>query len=665
VLCDEERGVFRQTRFAPYLEFQKAPRAALGDVLRVHEWAYVNHVIAAAKALPASELRELDGDTTISAGSWEAALRAAGAGIAAVDSVVSGRSRNAFCAVRPPGHHAGPDGIAGDPNNSCGKSLGFCLLNNVAVAAAYAMHVHRDKIRRVAILDFDVHHGDGTESIVRCLKPRTVVSTLTSSFCTGTLKALQYKPWLGDNDSNHVLLASVHGFDGQFFPATGKTDLKRTVFDESNPLKNLNQAPFEYSYKRKEDRAEKARTADEKSKVVFHKPFLNLGLGKRQKLKWRRAWRDCILPRVLAMRPDLIFMSAGFDGHHRDTINNGFLGLEEDDYAWLTNATMRVANVCCNGRVVSMLEGGYRIQGGPASPFARSAAAHVQALCDTPSAVKWNTAEANIDTELDNNADSNLPLADNLFGDTSDLFSSPAVVPALTAKKRSRSSDPIPSDLHEVRGNGSSNGGSSSRVGQSDRVLFTEPVPAPATEVKFAASAVGGPVSVSNPQGGFKFSSAPLLPTPNSVGTGTDSFVNFFTTANNPSPFAFASAPPPEGDLLKLLVERGRGGNGGEPASATKKNEKYTEDPQVKTIFSRTGSASKKVFNSWNPPLAASTPTFGASSGAGSGSSTDGNSSEARHALSLADLQPVDISDAENSLEGASTARKRARTSSN
>jgi len=292
----------------------------------------------------------------------------------------------------------------------------------------------------------------------------------------------------------------VHGFDGQFFPATGKTDLKRTVFDESNPLKNLNQAPFEYSYKRKEDRAEKARTADEKSKVVFHKPFLNLGLGKRQKLKWRRAWRDCILPRVLAMRPDLIFMSAGFDGHHRDTINNGFLGLEEDDYAWLTNATMRVANVCCNGRVVSMLEGGYRIQGGPASPFARSAAAHVQALCDTPSAVKWNTAEANIDTELDNNADSNLPLADNLFGDTSDLFSSPAVVPALTAKKRSRSSDPIPSDLHEVRGNGSSNGGSSSRVGQSDRVLFTEPVPAPATEVKFAASAVGGPVSVSNPR---------------------------------------------------------------------------------------------------------------------------------------------------------------------
>jgi ankyrin repeat protein len=160
VLTSPSLGILRSVEFAPGLLRwdEDSKRAALGDILRVHDWPYVRRVISACEAVPdlPSEIRHLDGDTAISRGTWAAALAAAGAACTAVDEVVAGRARHAFCAVRPPGHHAGPSGVVTSGRDPHG-SHGFCLLNNIAIAAAYAMTVYRGQgINRVAILDFDV-----------------------------------------------------------------------------------------------------------------------------------------------------------------------------------------------------------------------------------------------------------------------------------------------------------------------------------------------------------------------------------------------------------------------------------------------------------------------------------------------------------------------------
>ena len=161
VLLDEGTGTLRSTRLASSgVTFAEAPMAEMGDVLRVHEWPYVAEFQRKCDKLDGEELDSLDGDTTLSRRTFEAALRAAGSACAAIDAVMSGKAENAFCAVRPPGHHAGPSGLVPD----C-ASHGFCFLNNVAIAAGYALTRHRDAIKRVAIVDFDVHHGNGTEAV--------------------------------------------------------------------------------------------------------------------------------------------------------------------------------------------------------------------------------------------------------------------------------------------------------------------------------------------------------------------------------------------------------------------------------------------------------------------------------------------------------------------
>ncbi len=131
------------------LDRRQAPAAEMADLLRVHPQAHIDRVRA---AVPESGRRGIDPDTVLSPGSWEAALRAAGATTAAVDAVMAGEAANAFCAVRPPGHHAEPD-----------RAMGFCLFNNVAVGALRAHQVHG--CERVAVIDFDVHHGNGTQAM--------------------------------------------------------------------------------------------------------------------------------------------------------------------------------------------------------------------------------------------------------------------------------------------------------------------------------------------------------------------------------------------------------------------------------------------------------------------------------------------------------------------
>jgi acetoin utilization deacetylase AcuC-like enzyme len=229
---------------------------------------------------------EIDADTSMSPGTLEAALRAVGAAAQAVDEVMAGKVRNAFSAMRPPGHHA-----------ERAQAMGFCFFNNVAIAARHAQQAHGAE--RVAIVDWDVHHGNGTQDIF----------------------------W-GDPS---VLYCSTH--EMPLYPGTGATS-ERGEHD-----------------------------------TIVNAPLRAGDGGER----FREAFETVILPRVEAFRADLILISAGFDAHWRDPVAN--LQLTEADFAWATRKLMAIADRRCGGRVVSLLEGGYDLEG-----LARSVAAHVKAL---------------------------------------------------------------------------------------------------------------------------------------------------------------------------------------------------------------------------------------------------------------------------------------------
>ena len=273
------------------LDRRDAPLAALGDI----ELAHDRMLIAAIRGLGdqlADDIRaggpthvQIDPDTAMNVHTWNAALRAAGAAIAATDSVIAGEMENAFCAVRPPGHHA-----------EHAKAMGFCFFNNIAIAAKYALARHG--LERVAIVDFDVHHGNGTEDIVR-----------------------------GDE---RILMVSF--FQHPFYPYSGA--------DHQAP--NLVNLPV---------------------------PAYTKGMDIRELIE--QAW----IPRLEAFKPEMIFISAGFDAHREDDL--GQLGLVEQDYAWITERIKNVARRHAKGRIVSSLEGGYNL-----SALGRSVEAHIRVLAD-------------------------------------------------------------------------------------------------------------------------------------------------------------------------------------------------------------------------------------------------------------------------------------------
>jgi len=453
VLVDPSRGILRAD--APWsrsLRWADQPGevspCAMSDVLRVHDWPYVRRIESVCAALPPDDdaIGRLDADTAVSRGTYCAALAAAGAVVHAVDAVMSGAARNAFCAVRPPGHHAGPRGVvpsAVDPNGS----HGFCLLNNVAIGAAYAMAVHRKQVRKVAILDFDVHHGNGTEACVVGACPRTVRVPFSTGLSEGVQVYHTWKPWRGADDGDRVLFISVqgvgpkaHGVDAYVYPGSGAThDSKRDAaaaaaaaeteggngeaaagVPAAAPEANGNgPAPMDAS----DDHgaaatpvpaaaaaAAGAGAAEEDPEGEFRGAIpapadaapadgprvIDVGIpgpGFHPAL-WRRAWRDKALPALANFAPDLVLVSAGFDAHRKDDINFRYVGATEADFEWLTDQIVQVANGCCAGRVVSVLEGGYNLRGrGASSAFARSVAAHVRAMAE-PNFEAWDAGEA-------------------------------------------------------------------------------------------------------------------------------------------------------------------------------------------------------------------------------------------------------------------------------
>ncbi len=261
----------------------QAPRAPIEALTRVHP---ADYVAAIEQASPRQGRVRVDQDTSMSPGTWEAALRSSGGAVFAVDEVLSGKVQNAFVATRPPGHHA-----------EVATPMGFCFFNNAAVAARHAQAVHGAE--RVAIVDFDVHHGNGTQDIF----------------------------WADKT----VLYASTHEMPA--YPGTGALG-ERGEYDQ-----------------------------------IVNAP-LRAGDGSET---FREAFDVAILPRVEAFSPDLIIISAGFDAHYRDPLGN--LKLREEDFAWATRRLMAIAQRRCQNRVVSLLEGGYDLEG-----LARSVAAHVAAL---------------------------------------------------------------------------------------------------------------------------------------------------------------------------------------------------------------------------------------------------------------------------------------------
>lgn len=265
------------------LEWIEARAASVDELQLVHPPAFVETITDLS---PATGFARIDADTAMSPGSFEAALRAAGSVCQAVDMVMAGEADNAFCAVRPPGHHAEPE-----------RAMGFCLFSNVAIGAAYALAKHG--LARAAVIDFDVHHGNGTQA------------------------AFWHNPGL--------FYASTH--QAPHYPGTGYAD-------ETGAHGNVLNMPLP------------AGTPGDAIVGVYETQ---------------------ILPAVLAFAPDIIFISAGFDGHINDPLAD--FGLENQHYERLTRGILDVAKKCGHGRVISALEGGYNLQA-----LADASAIHVQAL---------------------------------------------------------------------------------------------------------------------------------------------------------------------------------------------------------------------------------------------------------------------------------------------
>ena len=268
------------------LDVRSAPLARIESLSLAHESHYVLELQDLLTQVAASgEPRALDPDTVAGPGTWQAALRAAGAAVAATDAVIAGEIDNAFCAVRPPGHHA-----------TRGEAMGFCFFNNVAVAARHALDVHG--LARVAIIDFDVHHGNGTEDIIA-----------------------------GDE---RVLMLSI--FQHPLYPYSGAVPMGT----------NMCNVPI---------------------------PAYTRGPEVREMIE--AMW----MPRLEEFKPQMIFVSAGFDAHREDDL--GQLGLVESDYEWITQRIKAAADRHAKGRIVSCLEGGYALDA-----LARSVAVHLRVLAE-------------------------------------------------------------------------------------------------------------------------------------------------------------------------------------------------------------------------------------------------------------------------------------------
>ncbi|MES2831125.1 MAG: histone deacetylase family protein [Pseudomonadota bacterium] len=288
------------SRLDSLFDHREAPLATPPMICRVHDAAMLDLMRARSPARvagskPGESYAALGPDAVLNAYTLDAALRAAGAAVAATDAVIAGEVENAFCSVRPPGHHA-----------LRAQAMGFCFFNNVAIAAQHALAVHG--LSRIAVVDFDVHHGNGTQEAFE-----------------------------GDQ---RVLMVSF--FQHPFYPFTGVATAGEGYDNDGKRYSSDN---------------------------MINQPLPAYTGGNVVRRLVKEVW----LPALHAHRPEMLFISAGFDAHREDDI--GQMGLVEDDYAWITRELMTVARQHAGGRIVSCLEGGYNL-----SALGRSVVAHLKAL---------------------------------------------------------------------------------------------------------------------------------------------------------------------------------------------------------------------------------------------------------------------------------------------
>jgi len=275
--------VLRKPEFE-HLEWREAPLGTREQVLLVHDEDYVSEVESVAPEVGQVPLD--GGDTVMSPGTMEAVMRCVGAACAGVDAVMNGEARNVFCATRPCGHHAEPN-----------RAMGFCVYNQAAIAGVYAYETH--KLERVAVVDFDVHHGNGTQAAFY--------------------------------DRPELFYGSSH--QSPLFPGTGARS-------ETGVANNIVNVPLQ---------------------------------GGCSSEKFRELFAAEMIPALRDFKPELIIISAGFDAHALDPLAG--LNLQADDFRWATEEIMKVADEVCSGRIVSILEGGYSMEG-----LGDSTAEHVRAL---------------------------------------------------------------------------------------------------------------------------------------------------------------------------------------------------------------------------------------------------------------------------------------------
>lgn len=285
--CATRLGAIReklQSQAFTDLVRKTAPSATIPMLQRVHSPSMIQRVFA---TIPTSGIAAIDADTIVSPHSGQAALQAAGAACQAVDLVIAGDVHNAFCAVRPPGHHAEPT-----------RAMGFCLFNNIAIAARHAQAEHG--LEKIAIVDFDVHHGNGTQAAFETDPSVLYCSTHQSPLYPGTGHA-------HETGAGNI-------FNVPLYPGSGSSDI-------------------------------------------------------------RKAFNEVVIPALADFQPELLLISAGFDAHVNDPLAS--LEFTDEDYVWMTQQLTAAADELCQGRVVSMLEGGYNLPS-----LGRCVAAHVRVLME-------------------------------------------------------------------------------------------------------------------------------------------------------------------------------------------------------------------------------------------------------------------------------------------
>ena len=285
---------------------------------------------------------KIDIDTFINQYSYENIFNSTGCVFDAIDIVMEeGIVNNSFAIIRPPGHHSG---YYGPVENKYGTSNGFCIVNNVAIGAAYAKYKYHNYIKKIAIVDIDVHHGNGTEEIIEMLNYKNFTKPFNyEKICGVKITEKQNINWLDFDDAKNVLFISTHIYDknnpDKFYPYSGSQE-KNTKKDSEIYPGGIYNIPFEYKE---------------------NYPY-----------EYRNILRSKIIPRLYKFKPDLIFISAGFDGHKLETINQKHMLLQEDDYGYIAQQLQFVANKFCKGRMISVLEGGYNVKTGIISSFAQS-----------------------------------------------------------------------------------------------------------------------------------------------------------------------------------------------------------------------------------------------------------------------------------------------------